>query len=163
METDLTSIIIGLASLATFFVPIGYYELHEKKSLKEARKRFLKKASEIGFQTVDVKILRNHAAMGIGKNNEQLLYVHGNQYELIEIANVVDSSIYKSQKKSRKNGNDLSHQIGIRLKLQKGESVKLPVFEGKQGTLIGDERIIVQHWIGKINTAQHKCCRSVRA
>jgi len=161
METDLTSIIIGLASLATFFVPIGYYELHEKKSLKEARKRFLKKASEIGFQTVDVKILRNHAAMGIGKNNEQLLYVHGNQYELVEIADVVNLCMYKRNNKNSEN--EVFQQIGVRLNLHKGVSVELPVFEGKEGTLIGDERIIVQHWIGKINTAQHKCCRSVSA
>jgi len=161
METDLTSIIIGLASLATFFVPIGYYELHEKKSLKEARKRFLKKASEIGFQTVDVKILRNHAAMGIGKNNEQLLYVHGNQYELVEIADVVNLCMYKRNNKNSEN--EVFQQIGVRLNLHKGVSVELPVFEGKEGTLIGEERIIVQHWIGKINTAQHKCCRSVSA
>src|SRR6056297_2921023 len=133
METDLTSIIIGLASLATFFVPIGYYELHEKKSLKEARKRFLKKASEIGFQTVDVKILRNHAAMGIGKNNEQLLYVHGNQYELVEIADVVNLCMYKRNNKNSEN--EVFQQIGVRLNLHKGVSVELPVFEGKEGTL----------------------------
>ena len=156
METDITSIIIGLVSLATFFVPIGYYELHEKMCLNDARRQFLKKADEIGFQTGEIEILRNRTAMGIGKNHEQLLYVRGNQYEMIELKNVVDCEIYKNQKKNPDSGDGITQQIGIRLKLHKGLEKKLPIFEGKEGLLFGDEQLIVHHWIGKIKSAFDK-------
>jgi hypothetical protein len=156
METDLTSIIIGLASLATFFVPIGIYQHHEKKGQKEAKKRFLNKAEEIGFQIGDVEILRNHAAIGIGKNYEQLLYVLENEYEIVELTDVVDCTVFKNQKQDAGRGDGGIRQIGLRLKLHKGSGIKLPVFEGKEGTQIGDEGLIVQRWIEKINSASKK-------
>lgn len=163
METDLTSIIIGLASLAVFLVPIGYYQLHEKKGLKEVKKLFLKKADDLGFQTGDIEILRNHAAIGMDKNHEELLYLNGNQFELIELADVVHCSIYSNHKKDLDSGDGVIQQIGIHMKLQKGLSIKLPIFEGKEGTLFGDERLITQHWIGKINSAHNELDTAIKA
>lgn len=154
METDLTSIIIGLASLATFFIPIGFYQHHEKKWKKEVKKNFLKIAEEIGFQIGDIDILRNRAAVGIGKNSEQLLYVLGSQYKLIELTEVVDCTVYKKFKKNPDRESERIQQIGIRLQLKKGESINLAVFEGKEGTLFGDERLMAQQWISKIRTAR---------
>jgi|SRR6056297_1461395 len=158
METDLTSIIIGLASLATFFVPIGYYQHHEKKNKKESKKHFLKKADEIGFQAGEIEVLRNHAAIGIGKNSEQLLYVLGSNYKIVELTEVTDSTIYKKYADS--NGERV-RQIGIRLKLQKGKIINLVVFEGVEGTIIGDEHLIVQRWISKIQAAHKKLSTAV--
>jgi hypothetical protein len=163
METDLTSIIIGLASLATFLVPIGYYQLHEKKGLKEVKKHFLKKADDLGFQTGDIEILRNRAAIGMDKNNEELLYLHGNRFELIELTNVVHCSIFTNQKKDLDSDDGVIQQIGIHVKLQNGVGIKLLIFEGKEGTLFGDERLIAQHWIGKINSAHNEFDTTVKA
>jgi hypothetical protein len=156
METDLTSIIIGLASLATFFVPIGIYQHHEKKTKKESIKHFLKIAAEIGFQAGEIEVLRNHAAIGLGKNGEQLLYVIERQYKLVELTNIVDGTVYKKHKKYPASESERIHQIGVRLQLQNGESVNLTVFEGKEGTLFGDERLIAQQWVSKIRKAQKK-------
>lgn len=163
METDLSSIIIGLASLATFLVPIGYYQLREKKVLKEAKKQFLKKADDLGFQTGDIEILRNRAAIGLDKNHEELLYLHGNQFEMIELADVVHCSIYSNHKKDLDSDDGVIQQIGIHMKLQKGLGIKLPIFEGKEGTLVGDERLIAQNWVGKINSAHNELYTAVKA
>lgn len=153
METDLTSILIGLASLATFLLPIGYYQLREKKSLKEAKKLFLKKADDIGFQADDIEVFRNRAAIGFDKNHEELLYVSGNQHQLIKLTDVVDCTIYKNLKKDPESDGSVFQQTGVRIKLHKGLDANLPIFEGREGTMIGDEKMIIQRWIGKINTA----------
>jgi hypothetical protein len=154
METDLTSIIIGLASLATFFVPIGIYQHHEKKTKKDSIKHFMKIAAEIGFQTGEIEVLRNHAAIGLGKNGEQLLYVIGTQYKLIELTKVADCTVYKKNKKNPESELERIYQIGVRLQLENGESINLTVFEGNEGTLFGDERLIAQQWISNIRKAQ---------
>ncbi|WP_322570371.1 hypothetical protein [Rhodohalobacter sp.] len=163
METDLTSVIIGLASLAIFLLPIGYYQLHEKKSLKEAKKKFLKKADDLAFQAGDLEVLRNRASIGIGKNHEELLYVNGNQFQLIELSDVVKCSNYKSHKKDLDSDDGVIQQIGIRIKLLKGLDVKLPIYEGKEGTMVGDENVITQRWISRINLAHKELEASVNA
>jgi hypothetical protein len=160
METDLTSVIIGLASLAIFMLPIGYYQLHEKKKTNDAKKQFLKRAADIGFQAGDFEILRNSASIGIGKNHEELLYVNRNQYHLVELTDVVNCSNYKNHKKVGSE-NGVIQQVGIRIKLRKGLDVKLPFFEGAEGTMIGDEHIIVRRWIDRINAALKKLEASV--
>ena len=154
METDLTSIIIGLASLAVFLVPIGYYQHQEKKSLKEAKKQFLKIAADVGFQASGVEILRNRAAIGLDVNHEQLLYVRGSQYEMIELTEVVECKMFRSHKKSSDNQSEVIQQIGLCLKIQKSLDIKLLFFEGKEGTLIGDEDITLQRWIESVNRAR---------
>ncbi len=163
METDLTSVIIGLASLAIFMLPIGYYQFQEKKGLKEAKKHFLNKAGDLAFQTGDFEVLRNRASIGIGKNHEELLYVNKNQYQLIELSDVVNCSNYKNHRKDLGSDDSVIQQVGIRIKLRKGLDVRLPFFEGKVGTMIGDEQIIVRRWIGRINTAHKELEASVNA
>jgi hypothetical protein len=163
METDLTSVIIGLASLAIFMLPIGYYQLHEKKMTKDAKKQFLKRADDLGFQAGDFEVLRNGATIGIGKNLEELLYVNRNQYHLVELTDVVNCSNYKNHMKDLGSENDVIQQVGIRIKLRKGLDVKLSVFEGKEGTMVGDEQIIVRRWIDRINSAHKKLETAVTA
>jgi len=163
METDLISVIIGLASLAIFMLPIGYYQIHEKKKTKDVKKQFIKRADDLGFQAGDFEILRNRASIGIGKNHEELLYVNRNQYHLIELTDVINCSNYKSHKKDSGSENGVIQQVGIRIKLRKGMDVKLPVYEGREGTMIGDEHIIVRRWIDRINSAHKKLEASVTA
>ncbi|SRR6056297_1349617 len=163
METDLISVIIGLASLAIFMLPIGYYQIHEKKKTKDVKKQFIKRADDLGFQAGDFEIFRNRASIGIGKNHEELLYVNRNQYHLIELTDVINCSNYKSHKKDSGSENGVIQQVGIRIKLRKGMDVKLPVYEGREGTMIGDEHIIVRRWIDRINSAHKKLEASVTA
>lgn len=163
METDIASIVIGLASIATFLVPIGYYQMKEKKGVKTAKRQFIAVAEDLGFQPVEVVVLRNLAAIGLGKNGEKLLYVNKSKRELIEIVNIDQSVFYKStQSEHRQNGEpQMLQELGIRLKMRTDSDIKLPVFEGRDGTQIGDERIIVQGWIQKIESAKRELNDSV--
>lgn len=163
METDLASVIIGLSLLAMFMLPIGYYQFQEKKGLKVAKKQFLDKADDLAFQTDDFEILRNRASIGIGKNHEELLYVNRNQYQLIELTDIVNCSNYKNHRKDLGSDDNVIQQVGIRIKLRKGLDIRLPFFEGKEGTLIGDEQIIVRRWIDRINSAHKELENSVNA
>jgi len=161
METDLTSVIIGLALLAIFMLPIGYYQLQEKKKTKDDKKQFLKRAGDLGFQAGDFEILRSRASIGLGKNHEELLYVKGNQYQLIELADIVNCTNYKNHKKDLGSNDSVIQQVGIRIKLRKGLDARLPIFEGKEGTMIGDEQLVVQRWIDRINSAHKELETSV--
>jgi hypothetical protein len=84
--------------------------------------------------------------------------VLGSNYKIVELTEVTDSTIYKKYADS--NGERV-RQIGIRLKLQKGKIINLVVFEGLEGTIIGDEHLIVQRWISKIQAAHKKLSTAV--
>jgi hypothetical protein len=156
METDLMSVVIGLASIATFLVPIGYYQMKEKAGVKKAKKQFLYAAMEHGFQPGEYDVLRNRAVIGIGRNGEELLYVHDAVFELVEICDLNQATLYKkTQSVSGENGEQQKNQVlGLQLKMKKGGHIRLPVFEGRDGTQAGDERIIIQGWIRKIESAK---------
>ncbi|WP_069131183.1 hypothetical protein [Rhodohalobacter halophilus] len=163
METDIASIVIGLASIATFLIPIGYYQMKEKNGVKKAKNRFLTIAEDVGFQTGEVDVLRNRAAIGIDRNSEELLYVNHGSHELIELGNIDQALFYKSNMQVPGESGDQQNiqELGIRFKMRTGNDVKLPVFEGRDGTQIGDERIIVQGWIHKIESAKRELNKEV--
>lgn len=156
METDFMSVLIGLASIATFLVPIGYYQMKEKNGVQKAKKQFLQAAMEHGFQAGEYDVLRNRAVIGIGRNGEELLYVHDAGFELVEICDLNQASLYKkTQSVAGEHGEPQKNQVlGLQLKMNDGGHVRLPVFEGRDGTQAGDERIIIQGWIHKIESAK---------
>lgn len=157
MEIDITSVIIGLASLATFAVPIGYDQLKVKRAESRAKQQFLATAANVGFQQGNFEVLGNSATIGIGNNSEELLYVKNDMdYSLLELSNLSDCSPYKSQKKVLGSGGNsqVMKESGIRLSFPKTGDVKLPVFEGRDGTQHGDEPIIIERWVSKIKSAQ---------
>lgn len=156
MEIDITSVIIGLASLATFAVPIGYDQLKVKRAESRAKRQFLATAINAGFQHGNFDILGNYAAIGIGNNSEELLYVKNDtDYSLLELSNLSGCSPYKSQKKVPDSSGNPQAIIerGIRLSFSTTGDVKLPVFEGRNGTQHGDESIIIERWISMIKSA----------
>ena len=96
MEIDITSVVIGLASLATFAIPIGYDQLKGKRTESRAKQQFLSTSANIGFQHGQFDLLRNQAVIGIGKNNEELLYVKdSDNYSLVELRNIIGYDTFK--------------------------------------------------------------------
>jgi len=159
MEIDITSVVIGLASLATFAIPIGYDQLKGKRTESRAKQQFLSTSANIGFQHGQFDLLRNQAVIGIGKNNEELLYVKdSDNYSLVELRNITSCQQYKSQKKVPDGGNSdqTMKEIGLRINHQNGNEIKLPVFEGRDGTQRGDESIVVESWMSRIIAARNK-------
>lgn len=157
MEIDITSIIIAIVSLATFAVPIGYDQMKVKRAANKARQHFFDAASSNGFQYTDFDILGNSATIGIGNNNDEVLYVKdSHNYHLLDLRNITSCGQYRSQKKITANDH-LDQTIiekGLRISYQNGEEIKLPVFEGRDGTQRGDESVIVERWMSRINAAR---------
>jgi hypothetical protein len=157
MQIDISSVIIGLASLATFAVPIGYDQYKVKRAKSRAKKQFLDTSANVGFQYDSYDILGNSAVIGIGKNSEELLYVKNDtDHRLIELRNLTSCRSYETQDKIV--ADDGSHrnmkEVGIRLTVSENGKIKLPVFEGRDGTQRGNESIVVEKWISRIASAQ---------
>ncbi|MGF1670632.1 MAG: hypothetical protein ACFCU6_09300 [Balneolaceae bacterium] len=157
METDLTSILIGLAALATFFVPIGLHELSQKQKISKARKSLLALAEKIGIHLNEIEVLRNGTAIGIDSQNKHLLYLKKGTEIILNINKVNSCKPYKNQKNElSEDGNSRTVQeMGIHISFLNGQShkeeEKLIFFEGIEGNVAGDESIIIQRWINKIN------------
>jgi len=156
MQIEISSVIIGLASLATFAVPIGYDQYKVKRAESRAKKQFLDTSANVGFQYDSYDILGNSAVIGIGKNGEDLLYMKNDtEHSLIEMRNLTSCRPYESQEKIV--AEDGSHrnmkEVGIRLTVSETRVIKLPVFEGRDGTQRGNESIVVEKWISRINSS----------
>lgn len=156
MEIDITSVIIGLASLATFAIPIGYDQLKGKHKASKAKQQFFTISADTGFQYGQFDLLGNYAVIGLGKNSEELLYVKdSDNYKLLELCAITSCTSYKSKTKvnSGTSGQTMK-EMGLRLGRKNGGDIRLPVFEGRDGTQHGDETVIIEQWIGRINTAR---------
>lgn len=158
METDLTSILIGLASLATFFIPIGLYQFSQKRKTKQTEKAFLNAAAKHRLSINKHEILRNGIAIGIDGSKQTLLHVIGNESRIIRLSTVANIKSYKSLKKEDvEDGSHINIQeTGIHIHLQNQGAVKVPVFRGKEGSTLGDETRIAERWIRTIRETRNQ-------
>lgn len=164
MEIDITSVVIGIASLATFAVPIGYDQFKVKRAKRKAEQYFLTTASDIGFEHGPFEMVHNGATIGIGLNNEELLYVkNSSTYQLVELCDVTSFSTYKSERVLTDNDGLKQNfkEMGIKLSTRHSGDIKLPVFEGRDGTQHGDESLIIERWLSKINKSVRDISQSV--
>ena len=166
MEIDITSVVIGIASLATFAVPIGYDQFKVKRAKRKAEQQFLKTATDIGFEHGPFEMLQNDATIGIGLNNEELLYVKDSStYKLVELCDVTSCSTFKSESVLTDNDGlkQSFKEMGIKLSTRHSGNLKLPVFEGRDGTQHGNESLIIERLMSNINKAIRDISQSVPA
>lgn len=157
METDLTSILIGLASLATFFIPIGLYQFLQKRKAKLTEKAFFSAAAKFRLSINRHDILRNGIAIGIDDSKQTILHVIGEDSRIIHLSTIAGIKSYKSLKKEDlEDGSHINIQeTGIHIHLQNRGAVKIPVFRGKEGSTLGDETRIAERWIRTIQEARN--------
>jgi len=156
MEIDLTSIIIGIAALSTFFVPIGMYQFSQWRKLSTIRSAFEKKALLYDLNIDTSEIFRDYTAIGLDTHNRTLLHLKYGQETLIELDDVQSCSSFKKKWKQRMgDGSDLNMlSIGIQITLKTSQTRKLelPLFEGKEGFTFGDEEYITERWVKNIRS-----------
>jgi len=163
METDFASIVIGLASIAIFLVPIGYYQVKEKSGVRKAKQQFMSLANDIGFQAGEIEVLRNRAVIGIDSTGEELLYVKDDEHQIAELVSIDQAAFYKSKQieEDERGKSQNITEMGVRLKMRGSPDLKLCFFRGRDGTQVGDERIIIQGWIHKIESAKKELKHSI--
>lgn len=166
MEIDITSVIIGLISLATFALPIGYDQIKVKRSKQHAEQQFLKTASDLEFKHESFEVLQNKAAVGLSLPKDKLLYVKStDDYKFFELRNVISCSPYKSDSMTTdKDGHRQTwKEMGIKVSFRNSGDIRLPVFEGRDGTQQGIESLYIERWMSNINKAAHSIPKHVSA
>ncbi|MEX0661838.1 MAG: hypothetical protein WEA58_15285 [Balneolaceae bacterium] len=158
MEIDVISIVIGIVALSTFFVPIGLYQLSEKRKLKDARSKFKSVADEHGFHSDEMEVFRGGITMGIDLQNRSLMHVKNGKETVLNLDEIQDCKFYKTQhNEPAENDTTTSIQemgIAVSLRNTKNDDLRLPIFKGKEGNTFGDESLITQRWIRKIKSVQ---------
>lgn len=157
MEIEITSIIIGIVALSTFFIPIGLYQFSQKQIIKKARKSFDAAAEKTGLHINQMEIIRNGVAIGIDLQQQIVLHVRNGIETLTDIKNVSGCKLFKHQRKDMMGHDNSSfiQQMGILITFHKSQhkDLKLLFFEGKEGSTFGDEGVIIHRWVKNINSA----------
>lgn len=160
MEIDLTSIIIGIAALSTFFIPIGIHQFSQMNKFKNTRKSFDNAAKLYSLHIDDMEVLRNGIAIGIATENNCILHLKNQKETIIELHDVQSGKPFKNLR-SETAGDGIKTntvEMGIHIKFKQNQisDMKLPLFEGNEGSIFGDEDITIHRWIDKINSAMKK-------
>ncbi|MEX0944942.1 MAG: hypothetical protein WDZ38_04650 [Balneolaceae bacterium] len=156
MEIDLTSIIIGIVALSTFFIPIGIHEFSQKFKLKKTRKSFDDAAKVYDLHIDNMEVLRNGFAIGIDTQNHCILHLKNQKETVIELDDIQNCKLFKDLRSETADDGTKLHTVrmGIHIIFKQNRSleIKLPLFEGKEGSIFGDEEATIQRWIYKIHS-----------
>lgn len=160
MEIDLLSVIIGMVALATFFVPIGLYQYSQSRKLRLIKKSFVEAADKHHLQIRDSAILRDGIAIGIDAEQHALLHVRQQESVMLKLDDIDQCRTYTDQRKHA-GGDGLPatfRETGLRISLRHPHKrdLKLPLFEGKEGSTFGDEDVVVRRWKDKIHAVMRK-------
>lgn len=160
MEIDLTSIIIGIAALSTFFIPIGIHQFSQKNKVKKTRKSFEEAAEVYSLHIDDMEVLRNGLAIGIDTQNHCILHLSDQKETMIELDDVQSCKLFKDLRRETTVDGTKTHTVlfGIHIKFKQNQNLglKLSLFEGNEGSVFGGEEVIIQRWIDKIHSAMKK-------
>lgn len=156
MEIDLTSIIIGIAALSSFFIPIGIHQFSQKNKFNKTRKTFYT-AEFYSLHIDDMEVLRNGFAIGIDTENHCILHMKNQKETIIELHDVQSTRLFKDLRSEKADDGTKTKTVsmGIHMKFKQNQSreMKLPLFEGGEGSLFGGEYVKIHTWIDKINSA----------
>lgn len=156
MDIDLTSILIGITALSTFFIPIGMHQFSQWRKMNSTRNAFKNAARNYELHIDTQEILRNGTAIGLDIPGRSLLHFKNGKETLIGLEDILSCSFFKQLHKDSENGGSGSKilTIGIQIVLNKSQTRKLnlPLFEGKEGFTFGDEERIAKEWIQKIKS-----------
>ncbi|REL24540.1 hypothetical protein DYD21_18300 [Rhodohalobacter sp. SW132] len=156
MDIDLTSILIGITALSTFFIPIGMHQFSQWRKQSKTRNVFENAARNYGLKFDTSEILRDGTAIGIDIPNRMFLHLKSGNDTLIGLDDIQSCSFYKHQQKKRADDGSESQIliIGIQIVLKKSQTRKLnlPIFEGKEGFTFGDEERVTERWIKNIRS-----------
>lgn len=105
MKVDLTSLIIGICALASFAVPIAWYQISEKMKEKKLHSDINQYAQEENITLTSEEVWGDHYALGVDKKSRKLVYLkhteNGDQKELIDLSKVQKCKVSNGTKTIR--------------------------------------------------------------
>lgn len=156
METDLTSVIIGLTSLAIFMAPIFIYQVSLKKTEKKLLRALKKFAVSRNIFLDEKELFRSGYAIGIDATKKELVWIHDSpetpvREKGLSLEQYDTCTVYKSNIRAANSGLKL-WETGLSLKSNKGSvpTENIPLFSADEARLAGDETIRADKWKKKI-------------
>lgn len=156
METDLTSVIIGLTSLSIFMAPIFIYQISLKKAENKLLRALKQFAVSENIRLDEKELFRNGYAIGMDGTKKELIWIHNSpelplQKKEILLEKYDTCSVYKSQIRTADSGLKL-FEIGLSLKSNKGAipTENITLFSADEARLAGDETIRADEWKKKV-------------
>jgi hypothetical protein len=156
MEIEISSIIIGVIFLSTFFIPIFWYQISEKRNQKNDALKLKAAASEHNFTISDYDIWGNGYAIAIDKENFRVLFMEpGQDLKPVITLMALDKILHCRPFSEARNVKIGSHnqtvidRTGIVLHIGK-EKMKLHFFDGTKGKTLLSELELTQKWSAKL-------------
>lgn len=157
METDITSIIIGVVAMSTFIIPIGIHELTQRNKSRKTRKTLYAAAAIHDLQIDEMEVLRNGIAIGMDTQKRCILHINKNSENVIHLKDIQSCRIFKdSFTEAADDDTKIIYQsMGIHITFNKhhGKELKLPLFAEKDGATFGGDEVSIRKWIGNIHNA----------
>lgn len=141
MKVDIPSLVIGILALATFCVPIAWYQISEKIKEKKLKKYLTQYAKQENLTLTSKEVWGDRYALGIDKNRKKLVYLNhtenGDQKELIDLSKVQKCKVSNGTKSARYATGNRSVLKSIKLQFHYLESSKgassLEVYDDSNG------------------------------
>lgn len=154
MEIEISSIIIGILSLATFFIPILYSQRKQKSLHKKMFTNFLKIAGNYQLNITISDTPGGRYAIGLDENQDKLLYldesVDPGQRVLIDLKDVrsVKQVNIQHNVKTHAGFTTVIDRLGIKLIIHNHQlsDKTLLFYEGKSGLPLGNELDLIRKW-----------------
>lgn len=161
MDIDLTSVIIGIFALATFIIPIAWYQVSEKMKTKKLSSEFLQTAKNKNIQITEFDVWGGSYGIGLDRPAKKLLYL-GKEKEMPR-TEVVDLSVVShcrvaSGTKSVKNAQgrtNFTDRIGLYISFETPQKagLSLEFYNGENGKTLTGEMSAANKWSRTINSA----------
>lgn len=164
MKVDLSSVIISIFALATFFVPIAWYHISQKAKVKKLTDMINQFADEKKISLTNREIWGDCYALGIDEKNKQLLYLKLNKDDevkvSVDLSEIDHCKVVNGTKNIRGAKGSMSLTNNIRLQLHYRKSGKasdfLEIYDGENGKSLTSEISIANKWSKTINSLLHK-------
>lgn len=154
MEIEISSIIIGILSLATFFIPILYSQKKQKSLHTKMLAKFLEIAANHQLNITINDTPGGRYAIGLDETQQKLLYIdetgdsgHRVIIDLKDVRSVKQINIQHSVK-THVGSTTVIDRLGIKLAFrnhQLNDNILL-FYVGKNGLPLGNELELVRRW-----------------
>jgi len=161
MDIDITSIIIAVAGLSTFFVPIAFDKYKKKNQANKHVSELMKDAELQNIRITDYDVWHETNIIAIDKTSGFLVYRNEFQGKpetvTLDLSRVQRCRMFKSDRSVIMQGKTVmvTDKVGILLTLtdQKKPEKKLVFYHADKGPALSVEIPLAEKWASLINTS----------
>lgn len=151
--------------LATFLVPIAYFQLKQKRKIRAIQNVFHDVENKHQLNITRQEIWRESYGIGIDEKAGKVLYLNTNEGGtgpvIIDLEGVSKCRIFQEKRKVNSSGNipqTVTDRLGLGFQFRNSDEpeVILEFYNGKEGAIINGEHALTEKWISIIRTCLKK-------